>query len=175
MEKRKTRNIIILGSLVLILGFFVRSVMQKQEILKNADLVLLELAPVDPRSLIQGDYMILDYQIAQEIRQNWYEQSDSLQHNIPKRGYIYIELDSLGVAKYMGLSNTLNIDLAPKQHVIKYYNFDSGSLNIGAESFLFEEGKDKDFQQAKFGALKVDKQGNSVLIGLYDQELKPIL
>ena len=29
--------------------------------------MLLELAPVDPRSLIQGDYMRLDYAIARDL------------------------------------------------------------------------------------------------------------
>ncbi|MFX7329222.1 GDYXXLXY domain-containing protein, partial [Acinetobacter baumannii] len=34
---------------------------QKEMLLKEGQLVLLPLAPVDPRSLMQGDYMALRY------------------------------------------------------------------------------------------------------------------
>ena len=36
-------------------------IFQKQVVLANGQSVFLKLAPVDPRSMIQGDYMILQY------------------------------------------------------------------------------------------------------------------
>jgi len=33
----------------------------------SGEVVLLELAPVDPRSLMQGDYMRLDYALARQL------------------------------------------------------------------------------------------------------------
>jgi uncharacterized membrane-anchored protein len=41
-------------------------------------------------------------------------------------------------------------------------------LNIGAESYFFEEGQGEQFAQAEFGGLKVDDRGNSILVSLYD-------
>jgi uncharacterized membrane-anchored protein len=51
-------------------------------------LVFLELAPVDPRSLMQGDYMVLRYKIAEGV----------MADSIPKRGYCVVFIDTYGVA-----------------------------------------------------------------------------
>ena len=48
---------IILINLILLLVYFNGSIISKEDLLKNGKLILLELAPVDPRSLKQGDYM----------------------------------------------------------------------------------------------------------------------
>jgi uncharacterized membrane-anchored protein len=49
--------IAILLNLLLLLGYFNWSALQKEETLAKGRLVLLELAPVAPRSLMQKDYM----------------------------------------------------------------------------------------------------------------------
>lgn len=82
------RTIVILLNLVLLLGFFNWSVVQKEETLAKGRLVLLELAPVDPRSLMQGDYMRLNYAIRQVPH------LDSLQ----RRGYAVVHVGEDGVA-----------------------------------------------------------------------------
>jgi len=43
------------------------SIFERERILKNGQLVILELAPIDPRSLMQGDYMALRFKIAEEM------------------------------------------------------------------------------------------------------------
>src|SRR3546814_7520410 len=45
----------------LVLGAVNLQVLQKQRVLDDGRTVLLALRPVDPRSLIQGDYMVLRY------------------------------------------------------------------------------------------------------------------
>ena len=59
----KTKKIFLLLNLVLVIGYINWAVAVKEKTLGNGKLLLLELAPVDPRSLMQGDYMRLDYQI----------------------------------------------------------------------------------------------------------------
>ena len=54
---KKYSSILIIANLVLLLVYFNWSVYQKEQTLKEGQLVLLQLAPVDPRSLMQGDYM----------------------------------------------------------------------------------------------------------------------
>jgi uncharacterized membrane-anchored protein len=49
---RKYRWIIILLNLVLVILYFTFAVVSKENLLSNGKLVLLELAPVDPRSLM---------------------------------------------------------------------------------------------------------------------------
>jgi len=43
-------------------------IIQKEDTISDGRTMLLKLAPRDPRSLIQGDYMVLRYEIAREIR-----------------------------------------------------------------------------------------------------------
>ncbi|PHS66924.1 MAG: hypothetical protein COB12_05660 [Flavobacterium sp.] len=54
------------------------------------------------------------------------------------------------------------------------YTSDNWNLDIGAESYFFQEGEGEKYEEAKYGGLKIDKEGNSVLIGLYDVNLKQI-
>ena len=61
---KKYSSILIIANLVLLLVYFNWSVYQKEQTLKEGQLVLLQLAPVDPRSLMQGDYMRLNYKEA---------------------------------------------------------------------------------------------------------------
>ena len=83
MQMKKYKWIVILVNLVIVLFLFNRSVVEKENLLENGKLVLLELAPVDPRSLMQGDYMRLSYEISQGL----------MTEDIPKRGYCIVTLD----------------------------------------------------------------------------------
>ena len=48
------------------------------------------------------------------------------------------------------------------------------TINIGAESFFCQEGEEEKFEAAKYSGLKIDTEGNSILIGLYDENLNQI-
>lgn len=49
------------GQIILLLSFIVI----KEDTLRSGTSVLLETAPVDPRSILQGDFVVLDYRIAE--------------------------------------------------------------------------------------------------------------
>jgi uncharacterized membrane-anchored protein len=51
---KKYSRILIIANLILLLGYFNWSVYKKEQTLKDGQLILLQLAPVDPRSLMQG-------------------------------------------------------------------------------------------------------------------------
>lgn len=159
---KKYKPIIILLNLALVLVFFHYSITKKETILSTGKLVLLELAPVDPRSLMQGDYMALRYAIAQ----------DADAHEIPKRGYCVIRLDSGIIAKKVRLQRN-RTPLYKNEYLIEY-TADRWDINIGAESFFFQEGEAPKYENAKYGALKIDKEGNSLLVGLYNANKQPI-
>ena len=149
---------IILVNLLLILAYFNWSIYAKEQMIKNGHLILLELAPVDPRSLMQGDYMSLRYKIAEGIK------TDS----IDKLGYFVITLDAAGVANRVRIQNDIT-PLQSSELLIRYHLVDQWDLHIGAESFFFEEGQAEKYQKAKYGGIRVDGEGNSVLVGLYDE------
>ncbi|MBS0976300.1 GDYXXLXY domain-containing protein, partial [Serratia rubidaea] len=57
------------GALVLAALLLVNlSIYQKEQQLRQGRVAILQLAPVDPRSLMQGDYMALDYALAAPLR-----------------------------------------------------------------------------------------------------------
>lgn len=160
---KKYKWIIILLNLIILLIYFNFSVSKKEELLKDGQLVLLRLAPVDPRSLMQGDYMSLRYHIAQNINVD----------HIPKRGYCVVRLDKNGVADRVRLQKETT-PLNTGEYLIKYSSPEQWDINIGAESFFFQEGQAQKYENAKYGAVKIDKKGNSLLVGLYDEHLKNI-
>ncbi|MGJ8743374.1 GDYXXLXY domain-containing protein [Polaribacter sp.] len=160
---KKYKVIIILVNLVLLLGLFHNSILKKELLLSNGKLILLELAPVDPRSLIQGDYMRLRYAISENIKYD----------SISKTGFCIVKLQENGIANKVRIQeNKTPID--DKEYAIKYTSKGWRTLNIGAESFFFQEGDGYKYEKAKYGGLKVDHKGNSLLIGLFDENLNEI-
>lgn len=155
----KTKRIIIGGNLLLLLIYFNYSVKQKETILTDGQLILLRLAPVDPRSLMQGDYMDLNYEIS-NIDDNFEEM------NKQKRGFCVLTLDGNSVGNRVRLQ-AKHYPLNEGEHLIEYHYTD-WRISIGAESYFFEEGQAKKFEKAVYGGVRVDKKGNSVLVGLYD-------
>lgn len=162
---KKYKWILIAGNLLLLLIYFNWSVLRKEQTLSKGELVLFRLAPVDPRSLMQGDYMALNYEVS-NISELY--ASDSL-NSPPPRGYAVIAIDSNHVAHLVRLQTTTN-GLKNGEKLIKYRRL----LKLGAESFFFEEGQGKVYEKAEYGGLRIDDEGNSILVGLYDEHFRLI-
>lgn len=160
---KKYKWIIILINLIILLGLFNNSILQKEGLLTDGQLVLLELAPVDPRSLMQGDYMRLRYAISDNIN------SDS----ISKRGFCVVKLEENGIAKKVRIQEN-KTPINDNEFLIEYTSKKWRNINIGAESYFFQEGEADKYENAKYGGIKLDRQGNSLLIGLYDENRKKI-
>jgi uncharacterized membrane-anchored protein len=60
-------RVYIIAGAVLVLGAVNFSIFGKERIKSGGEVVYLELAPVDPRSLMQGDYMALRFTLARQI------------------------------------------------------------------------------------------------------------
>ena len=152
----KYRWIVILVNLVLIFLYFTFAVVSKEELRSDGKLVLLKLAPVDPRSLMQGDYMQLRYAIS----------ADFAYDSIPKRGYWVVKIGPDQVADRVRVQKN-RTPLNPGETLIEY-TVNNWSINIGAESYFFQEGQSKKYEKAAYGGIMVDEKGNSLLVGLYD-------
>jgi uncharacterized membrane-anchored protein len=159
---KKVKWIVILINSLLLLFLFNRSVVEKEDLLLRGQLVLLELAPVDPRSLMQGDFMRLRYAISEAIN------TDS----ISPRGYYVVKLKDNGVAQRIRLQEG-NVPLHDRELLIRY-NAGEWTTSIGAESYFFQEGDADKYAEARYGGIRVDKSGESILVGLYDKERKLI-
>lgn len=154
---------IILINLIVFLIYFNYSIWKKEELLINGETVLLKLAPVDPRSLMQGDYMRLRYEIGENINHD----------TLSKRGFIVVRIDSNRVAKRLRFQND-DKPFSGGEYLIKYSAPDAFSINIGSGSFFFQEGKAKKYESAHYGGLKIDDTGNSILVGLFDKNFQEI-
>src|SRR3546814_5177827 len=120
----------------LVLGAVNLQVLQKQRVLDDGRTVLLALRPVDPRSLIQGDYMVLRYAEALVPQVDAAPAVD---------GRIVIALDDDGVATFRRFEDDRG--LAPDEQFLRYrhrapFGLDEGAAEvaIGAASFLFQDG-----------------------------------
>lgn len=147
---------IILAGLLLILGTVVGLVVSKESTLADGRVVLLELAPVDPRSLMQGDYMILRYALTRDGAQGW-----------PADGRLILAVDAHDVGTLRRVDD--GRPLAEGEVALRY-RVRRGSVRLGAESYFFQEGQAEVYDEARYGELRVAPDGNSVLVGLRDAQ-----
>lgn len=64
----KLKLYIISANMLLVLGFFFFNIIKNESVLNDGEIVLLRLRPVDPRSIMQGDYMALRFSLGDEVR-----------------------------------------------------------------------------------------------------------
>ena len=159
---KNIKSIVIILNLILLIGYINWAIFSKEKTLTEGILMLFELAPVDPRSLMQGDFMILRYGIARQMR------NDSL----PKKGYAIVTLDQNNVAKLVRVVESIT-PLGAEEFSVKYSTSTSG-VSIGADSYFFEEGTGKRYEDAKYGGVRVDESGKSILVGLYGKAFELI-
>ncbi len=142
--KMKTTLIIFNFILLLVLTSFSAF---KAESYRKGDYFYLKLAPVDPRSLIQGDYMILNYEIVDEL---WARLNNT--RNNMKVGYIVAKIDENKVAHFIDV-----VDKPFNDKNLIFIKFKSNSYNIkiNADSFLFQEGEAKTYENAKYSKVVI--------------------
>lgn len=144
----------IAATLLLVSGVVNYSIAAKERIRSGGERILLELAPVDPRSLMQGDYMALRFRIAQEIPAK-------------ESGTVAVRLDERGVA---------GLDPSPRPESLRLrYRIRQGRVWLGSNAYFFEEGTAERFTDARYGEFRVDrKSGEAVLVGLVGSDFEPL-
>jgi len=167
----KRDKIILLAATSIVLVALVFLVVGKERLRTSGEQVYLELAPVDPRSLIQGDYMVLDYAITRDAMDALYER-DASHANTPHTVPIIAALDERRVATFARLA-THDEEPTPDEVLLLLERGKRG-LDVGAESFFFQEGHAPLFEQARFGELRVTEKGKTLLIGLSDEGLSSL-
>ncbi|WBF43811.1 GDYXXLXY domain-containing protein [Serratia rubidaea] len=165
------------GALVLAALLLVNlSIYQKEQQLRQGRVAILQLAPVDPRSLMQGDYMALDYALAAPLRTQMRQQRQACRAGgcqaPASRGQLVIELDAqqhaVSARFYRGEP------LKPQQMLMQYHLSASG-LQIGTPSYFFQEGHGDRFARARYGEFRVAQDGSALLTYLRDADDRRIL
>ncbi|MEW8168399.1 MAG: GDYXXLXY domain-containing protein [Candidatus Thiodiazotropha endolucinida] len=155
----KTRLTIMAVVTLLILLIVNSQIIIKESIVNNGDTLLLRLAPRDPRSLLQGDYMALRYAMTGEVAQA----AKSAQID---DGNIIVNLDPTGEASFVSLYE--GQQLTETQHLLRFRKRGE-SVRLASDAYFFQEGEWETYSNARFGELRVNDDGVAVLTGLYDQ------
>lgn len=135
-------------SLLAILLVVNGGIWQKENLIRNGRPVYIALAPVDPRSLMQGDYMRLNF-----VRPGLRIEA--------RRSKVVAKIDARGVAVLQREANST--PLAPDEIVIQ--------LPLG-DAWYFKEGDGKRWEHAQYGEFRIDSDGRSLLVNLRDAHLE---
>ena len=178
---------------IALLGAVNYKVQQFEDVLATGKPVVLKIAPVDPRSLMQGDYMVLNYAILSEFQQSQVlsESNESLDSNEPidtvesnettgidesspsgKKAYILVHLDKNHVATFCEEQSEIPTDFkhcTPNVYLpIRY----KGWLpELPSQDYFFAEGKGEHYAQAEYAEYRF-KDGILLLARLLDKDLK---
>ena len=68
----KLKTVFSLITLIIVLAIANYTIIKYEDVLNNGKPIIVKLAPVDPRSLMQGDYMALNYEILMQFQQQFY-------------------------------------------------------------------------------------------------------
>ena len=147
----KIKKHILAFALPLVLGAIAVAAIFTIKNANNSTEILLKLAPVDPRSLLQGDYMALDYELTWEIRYKG------------DYKFVVVTVDDNRVATFNRLQNdsTQNAN-----ELLLRYKRDGNKISLGAEHFFFDADSVEKYQQAEYGLIKVDDKGRCNLVGV---------
>ncbi|MFZ2755004.1 MAG: GDYXXLXY domain-containing protein [Lysobacteraceae bacterium] len=191
------RLILLWGGLLLALVVVNHGIVQRERILSDGRVLLLELQPVDPRSLMQGDYMALRFAVVDDIRdaldplkskcepavagnsaaalkcmgENLH--LDGPEPRIRKDGYTVFALDADGVGRFIRVQATPR-PVARGEIAVRYRQRNWWEIRIASNAWFFPEGQAKRYAPARYGELRVNDDGEALLTGLRDDKRKPL-
>ena len=133
---------------------------QKEDLIAHGQPVFVELAPVDPRSLMQGDYMQLNFRVPVNVTR-------SILHR--ERPRVVAKRDARGIATFIRTDNgsplaadEFLLELTPK----------NGRWILVSDAWFFKEGEAERWEKAKYGEFRVGTNGRALLVGLRGADLE---
>lgn len=162
MTDRRTIFALMAGALVLLLTHV--AILGKESVLRDGRTVLLALAPLDPRSLVQGDYMALRFALADQImlRLPMTVSEDGAVFN---DGWLVLRNDAHGVAQFVRHDD--GSALAGDEFRLRY-RVRHGEVKFATNAFFFQEGTAHRYANAHYGEFRVNEDGEAILVGLRD-------
>ncbi len=158
------RNPGVLAALLFVLAVINVAIAGRIRLEREGEVLLLELAPVDPRSLMQGDYMALAFTLEQEVR----TQANARHAD----GYLVVRRDPRQVARFVRLQ-AAPLPCAADELALRY-RVRNGRPRIVTNAWFFPEGQAERYAPARYGEFRVGQDGEALLVALRDQELRPL-
>ncbi len=146
------------------------AIWKNETLIARGQPVYVALAPADPRSLMQGDFMRLDFRMPDDVRQDFDALRDALRGG--NRPHVVARRDARGIATLLRTDTSMQplgadefrIELAPKD----------GRWILVTDAWFFKEGEAGRWAAARFGEFRVLPEGKALLVGLADAQLHPI-
>ena len=134
----------------------------RERLLAEGTVVMLELAPVDPRSLMQGDYMALRFKVADEAfgRDRGKQAED---------GRIVVKVDERGVGAFVRRDG--GEPLAQGEVALRY-RVREGKAKFATNAFFFQEGTGNLYAPARYGEFRVAPSGELLLAHLVSEKFE---
>lgn len=164
VERGKVIPGVLFGVLAIILILANYLIISKERILADGQTMLLELAPRDPRSIMQGDYMALRYRMASTI--------GGQSKGLTEEGRVVVNVDDNNVARF-GRVYKKGETLAGDEALL-FYRKRHGVVKIASDAFYFQEQHGEFYRAARYGKVRVSDAGEAVLIGLVDAQFNPL-
>ncbi|MEF9966526.1 MAG: GDYXXLXY domain-containing protein [Comamonas sp.] len=151
---------------VLALGLVNWDVRGKEQVIAQGQRILVPLIPVDPRSLMQGDYMALNFSLPFEMR-------EKLKDIVSPSQLVRASIDDQGVATIQGLlTDTSPLEKGELALPLKRLK---GQWVLVTDAYFFPEGQGRHFEQTRYGDFRVLPDGRALLVGLADGDGQPVL
>lgn len=159
---------IILACLCILMFLWI--IVANEQHLKKSEAIYIKLQPVDPRSLIQGDYMQLNYELYLPELANAEADFEVIQGKA--HVLAYVELDAMRRVKATTFEPQQNHQL--QKLILKNPHNHSSALYPSTQSFLFAEGLGECYEKAQYAEFKVNREGKAILAGLKGEDLKDL-
>jgi uncharacterized membrane-anchored protein len=138
---------------------------QKERTIAQGRKVYVALAPVDPRSLMQGDFMRLNFNLPPEASTHqelaWGERPHAI-GTLDERGVVHWR--RVATAQEPLQPGELRFELTPRD----------GRWTLVTDAWYFREGDAARWEAAKFGEFRVEPSGKALLVGLANAQLQSI-
>ena len=139
------------------------AVRSAEDVIANGREVFIGLRPVDPRSLVQGDYMALGFDTGGLPAPRDVKGEIVVLGRVDARGIVTLAMPPEGAAPKAG-----------PNEILARVRRKSGRWFVGTDAFYFEEGRGSDYASAKYGVFRVGADGRLLLVGLADKDLKKL-
>lgn len=136
---------------------------QKEDLIAHGEPVFVELRPFDPRSLMQGDYMQLNFAVPGALSSVTEDMLGG------KRPHAIARREVNGVARMQRMDD--GSPLAPDE-----FRFELSPKNgrwvLVTDAWFFKEGEGARWAKAKYGEFRVAADGRALLVGLRGENLQ---
>lgn len=145
--------------IVLQLGMIGYQTVRSETMLATGASVKLKLAPVDPRSLLQGDYVVLSYDISTPP-----PAKSTLQEDDGKRGKVKVVLKPGDQGIYIADRLYQDGEKLANHEIVLNGQWSGSRIQYGIENYFIPEGTGRTIEQnVRYAYIRVSRNGDALL------------